>query len=129
MSDTQPAPAGPTAMAFKITYGDGRAHQVTTRPGDYVLMRRAYPAGTKDLAPEDAAEVMMFLAWLASRHDPSGLAQPDFETFLMECASFDTVAVPAVPFAADPGNAPPSRLRLPPEPTLADGSAPTPQFS
>ena len=120
----RPEPTGPTALTWRIVYEDGAEHNVTARPGDYDFLEDKYPdyqervkGGGSGMKP------MLYLAWLASRHDPT-IARPDFDKFRMEAVTVEMAAVPVRPTDAAPGRGSLSSLQLPPEPHLVDGSTP-----
>jgi hypothetical protein len=117
-------PTGPPAMVWNVTYYDGTSHRVSTRPGDYVRLAQQYGADWKAREAE-APEMMLYLAWLASRHDPSA-ARPDFDTFLDDVTELGHVEEAVRPTGAAPGNDSPSNYRLPPAARPVDGSMPTP---
>lgn len=129
MTDTGPTQArqATTALTWDVTYGDGTSHRVTTYPGDFVRARRQYGELSK-LEVEDGAEVMFYIAWLASRHDPTGLARPDFDAFLDDAQVVEIVTgegAAAVPTVAAPGNGSRSSSQLPPVLPQPAGSTPT----
>lgn len=117
---------GFVALTWNVTYADGASHRVTTRPGDYGRLAERYPnwkaAGSDNVDPN----VMLFLAWCASRHDPTGLARPDFDTFRDDAVTIEMDRVAPRPTGAAAGNGSPSSWQLPPEPTLPSGSPPIP---
>lgn len=128
MTDTDTGPRGPGTVTWDITYANG-THRVTTRPGDFVRARRTYP-NWQAMAAEEGAEAMMYLAWLASRHDlEAGLARPDFDAFLDDAVTIQIVTgseAAAVPTVAAPGNGSLSSSLLPPARHPLHGSMPTP---
>jgi len=115
----------PVSYVFEVEYFDGQHHTVRARPGDVTRLEDEFgPAwrGDGNIGPKP----MLYLAWLASRHDPSGMARPDFDTFRDDATSIELGIQEVRPTNAAPGNGSPSNLRLPPAANPVDGSTPTP---
>lgn len=133
-TDPEPAPAEvPTAgagngsgafvkLSWRIRYADGAEHTVTTRPGDYARLADRFPAwraSTGEMNPG----VMLYLAYLASRHDPEGRARPDYDAFLDDAEEVEMTTAPPRPTGADHGSDSRSSSLLPPAATLPNGSS------
>ena len=127
---TPPAPPArtnlaPVVFAFDIAYFDGTAHHVRTRPGDTSRMDDHFGATWRDETNKVAPSALLYFAWLASRHDPTGLGRPDFDTFRDDAVSVEVEVEEVRPTGAALGNDSPSTWQLPPEPDPANGSRPT----
>jgi hypothetical protein len=115
----------PVVFCFDIAYFDGTAHRVRTRPGDLSRLEDEYGTGWRE-SENIGPKPMLYLAWLASRHDPTGLARTDFDAFRDDAISIEMEAEEVRPTGAAPGSASPSNSPSLPEPLRMDGSTPTP---
>jgi hypothetical protein len=116
----------PTVFAFDITYADQTAHTVRTRPGDITRMEDEFGGAWLTDPSARSPKHMQYLAWLASRHDPTGLARPDFDTFRDDAVSIEVEVIEVDPTDAAPGRGSPSSLPSPPVRLPVDGSTPIP---
>jgi hypothetical protein len=116
----------PVCFTFDIAYFDGTAHTVRTRPGDVSRIDDEFGTEWQSDPKARTPKVMLYLAWLASRHDPTGLARADFDLFRDDATSVEVEVTEVVPTVAAPGRGSPSSWQLPPEPRPADGSTPIP---